>query len=686
MAFKTKKRNYELSPYTGITRDTWIEAGEYLLTGIFTHIKDSDTPVIVPREETEITYPHRTSTGVQLQLEKMAEIFEGLTRSFFIAAPLIHDNPDLQICGMSMKDYYKKQILRSCTKGDPVYVGAYEDLQQLTEYKNPFRCYQQTVETCALVIGLWASKEEIWDTYTRVEKDTIAALLTSYAHANTAPHNWRLFSMLDMAFLHMEGYEIDKEIMVDHAQMILNYYAGDGWYRDGQNFDYYSCWAFNVYAPLWNIWYGYDNEPYIANKFEEYSNKLMASYPDFFDKDGHTNMWARSNIYRNASTSAFVGNMLLKTSVISPGLARRISSGSLMQFLGRDDFLSNGVPSMGFYGAFSPLIQSYSCAESPFWLGKAFLCLCLPATHPFWTATEENGAWEALTDSSVKETTLNGPALCFSNHAANGTTILRTGKVYAQKNSLNGIWSYAKLAYSTKYPWDATPNSNTPDIGAQQYVIKDLTSDEYDYANATRWYGKVDEVLYRRQIFGYESQGKPYLKQMINIADFTVPFGIMRVDKHRLYRRPVEITLGAFGFPDNGTEIIEKTTGPGKAIILKGTDYSGKKKQLAMTIYDGWKELSYIRCQGTNPDSKASIVVYAKTDYQKQYGGTEPYIMISQVLTREGWKDFSENDLFPIASIEYEDTYKTGAYGNVFINLKNNISHQINFEGMEERF
>ena len=112
----------------------------------------------------------------------------------------------------------------------------------------------------------------------------------SYARANTVPQNWRLFNMLDMAFLHMEGYPIDHEIMMDHAQAILNYYAGDGWYRDGHAFDYYSCWAFNVYSPIWNLWYGYDHAPYLAKKFEEHSNKLMETYGDFFDQDGFTNI------------------------------------------------------------------------------------------------------------------------------------------------------------------------------------------------------------------------------------------------------------------------------------------------------------------------------------------------------------------------------------------------------------
>lgn len=289
-----------------------------------------------------------------------------------------------------------------------------------------------------------------------------------------------------------------------------------------------------------------------------------------------------------------------------------------------------------------------------------------------------------MTDSSFNETTLNGPALCFSNHKSNGTTVLRTGKVYTAKDSFNVMWTYGKLAYNTKYPWEALPNNDTPGIGAQQYVIRDLTSGEYSYGNTTFWCYKKDDILYRRQVFGFDTYGKPYLKQMIYLADFPVSYGIMRVDRHKLYRRPVEITLGSFGFPDNGTTIEEKNCGQAKAVILKGTDFSGNKKQMAMTIYDGWKSLSYLRSSNTNPDSTNSIIIYAQTDFKKQYGAKEPYILISQVLTKESFEDFSENDLFPISSIVYEDTFKTGAYGNIFLNFKSGLVRKINFEGVEE--
>lgn len=679
MIFRPKTLDYTLSPYTGLTRESWIEAGEYLLTGIFQNIKSIHDPVIVPRKETKVTYPHMDAAEGQREVERKAEIFEGLARSFFLAAPLIRNNPETAICNYRLKDYYKEHVLRACTSGDINSVGSYEEQMKTAGNGDPFRAFQQTVETCALVVCLWNCKSEIWDTYTKEEKDTIAAFLTGYAHANTVPQNWRLFNMLDLAFLHKEGYPIDEDIMRDHAQAILNYYAGDGWYRDGHSFDYYSCWAFNVYSPIWNLWYGYEKEPYLAQKFEENSNKLMETYGDFFDRDGFTNMWGRSNIYRNAATSAFDGNMLLKNSKADPGLARRIASGSLLQFLTREDFLYEGIPTLGFYGQFTPLVQGYSCAESPFWLGKAFLCLHLEAEHPFWSARENNGTWDNLKEKEVKETTLNGPALCFTNHGSNGETILRTGKIVKNIGDEHGMWNYSKLCFNSKYPWESAPSK---EVEAQQYVLKDLTSGEYLKGNVTFWHGKKEEVLYRRQFFHYELSKESTWIQAVNLADFTVPNGIIRVDKLKLHRRPIELTLGAYGFPDNGTEIIHLERDNGKAIILKGHDFTGREKQLAMTLYDGWDEINLLHSEGTNPDSAKSIIVYGKLTRKKQYG-YEPYILISQVITKESLEDFTEEELFPIASIQYTDKENCGGYGPVTISLKDGGNRVVEFEGIE---
>ena len=777
MKFEPEDLDFELSPYTGLTRKSWIEAGKHLLAGIFQHVKTFDDPLVMPRQETAITYPHQSLTGAWRTIEEKAEIFEGLTRSLFIAAPLIKEDPDLTVCGYRMADYYKSHILRACTPGDSQSVGTYDEILELAGSTDRTRTFQQTVETCALVIGLDICRDVIWNSYAQAEKDLIAGFLLSYAHSGTVPQNWRFFNMLDMAFLHMNGYAIDKEIMTEHASAVINYYAGDGWYRDGQSFDYYSCWAFNVYGPLWNLWYGYENAPDIAARIEEHSKKLMETYPDFFDEDGWTNMWGRSNVYRFAATSPFGAYALLQgrhtldendtaedktvaegkslfgsrnadgqtiqTGIPDDtrryGLYRRICSGSLLQFLTRDDFYYKGFPTMGFYGMFSPLVQGYSCAESPFWLGKAFLCLDLPAGHPFWTEKENNGTWEKLDENEVKVTALDGPALSFSNHKANRSTILRTGKIVKKTGDIHGMWNYSKLAYHSKYPWEATPEPVASELSektvcavsdtsekkisaaselskktvcavsdilekevtsvkrltaaeketysdhteSMQYVLTDLTDMHTERCNATFWVGEKDGILYRRQFFNYSLDRETHWMQAIDLADFTVPSGILRVDRLRLFRWPVALTLGAFGFPDNGTEMFEIAENTARAVILRGTDSQGRKKQLAMTVYDGWDELLTVRSEHTNPDSLRSVIVYAKTTRNKQYGGAEPHILISQVITRESHEDFTTEELFPIKQITYSDALNSGAYGAVRIEMKDGTVRVTDFDGTE---
>jgi hypothetical protein len=241
------------------------------------------------------------------------------------------------------------------------------------------------------------------------------------------------------------------------------------------------------------------------------------------------------------------------------------------------------------------------------------------------------------------------------------------------------MWNYSKLCFNSKYPWESAPSN---DVEAQQYVLKDLTSEEYAKGNVTLWHGIKDGALYRRQFFNYELSKEYHWIQAINLTDFAVPYGIIRVDKLRLHRRPISMTLGAYGFPDNGTEVKRLTKGSAKAIILKGHDYTGREKQLAMTLYDGWDDIDLLHSEGSNPDSKNSIVVYGKLTRNKQYG-YEPYVMISQVITKESLEDFTEDEIFPIEAIEYTDKEKCGGYGPVIITLNDGCKKVVEFEGIE---
>ena len=678
--FEVMYSDKKLSPFTGLTRDSWIEAGKYLLSGVFARKKSIDEPALVKRLEFDVTYPHLRD-GKYPENEVKAELFEGLTRTLFIAAPLIKNDKNTKINGFNLAEYYRRQILLACDPESPTYIGTYDDLCRITE-QNRFAIFQQTVETCALVIALDICEDELWRQFSKPEQDKIAALLQSYAHGSTVPQNWRFFNMLNMAFLHAHGYEIDREIMLEHAKETAAYYAGDGWYRDGQNFDYYNCWAFQVYSQIWNRWYGRREMPKIAALFDERFKVFMESYPHFFGRDGFVNMWGRSNIYRFAAASPFAECGEKDFSPEFFGFARRITSGALMQFLSRDDFLSEGAPAMGFYGQFKPLVQGYSCAESPFWFGKAFLCLALPKDHPFWTSVENEGFWEenivkaGNPYENVQTVSLSAPALFVSNHLKTGETILRTGKIFKAPGDEHGMWNYGKLAYSTRFPWEA-------DSRSQQYMLTDDSTGTKSFANVTFLQGERDGVLYRRQFFDYDCHKEMHWISAVSLADFPVEKGIVRVDKPRFVRRPATLTLGSFGFPDNGTTVERREQDGAVAIVLKGKDHTGKHRQLAFVTWFGFNSLETVKNTGKNPDSADSVLVLATCKRAKHYGAYAPGVLISANLSKEGDEPFTDDELFIIKDIAFEDDEKLGNYGDITLALSDGTKRRISFEGME---
>ena len=147
----------------------------------------------------------------------------------------------------------------------------------------------------------------------------------------------------------------------------------------------------------------------------------------------------------------------------------------------------------------------------------------------------------------MKETVLDGPALCFTNHKANGETILRR-KSGKRAGDIHAMWNYGKLSYNTKYPWESTPTDSLGivpkgEVEAQQYVLKDVTTGNLQKGNVTFWHGQKDGILYRRQFFDYDLKEESMWIQAVNLADFPVANGIIRVDKHRLFKRPVIFTL-----------------------------------------------------------------------------------------------------------------------------------------------
>ncbi|MFV0343532.1 MAG: DUF2264 domain-containing protein [Anaerocolumna sp.] len=669
MKFILNQPDHELSPYTGMRREHWLSISHFYLEGIFRHVAKMGDPILVPRHEFSVSYPQPNGPKWRLA----AEAFEGLARSFLIAAPLLHNEPDAVVCGYSLREYYRNQILSSVTPENKNYLLRVEEIRP--EALPGEIAFQHTCECASLVIGLTMCQEVIWDSYTKEEKDKIADYLSNFGHSHTGHHNWRLFNMLILAFLDAKGYEIDHGMMRDHAQVIVSYYAGDGWYRDGHLFDYYCPWAFHVYGPLWNQWYGYEKEPYLAQKIEQYSNDLVKNYPHMFDEDGHVTMWGRSGSYRSAATAPLAANFLLKNPTVNPGLSRRITSGAVLQFAQREECFYEGVPCLGFYGPFQPFVQSYSCAASPFWLANSFLCLMLPKDHPFWTEKESNGVWETMKEKETVTTVLDGPGIVMDNHKDTGITEFRTAKALMKKKypSLN---AYMRLSFNSQFPWE---DFDFKGVEAMQYSLC-IGTQEALIPNIMMYAGVKDGVLYRKEYFDFEFTFQN--KSSIDLADFPVSHGIVRVDKVRIPDKPYTLTLGAYGMADRGDITIMEYHCPitkAKAMVMKSSE-----GQIAFVTYAGWDETAYRVRESVSPVTKQSQMLYGASKREKYYE-YKPYAMISAVLTKKEDSDWKEEELFPIQSIIYQDPEGCGGYGPIKIILKDGKQVVVDYEGMEGR-
>ncbi|WP_438479239.1 DUF2264 domain-containing protein [Oleiharenicola lentus] len=654
MRFIPQQLDFERSPFTGLTRAHWVQSAEGLLEGIFSHVRDDDAPIVFPKRSA-VAYPRTDALWVALRAEEA----EGLARTFLIAAPLLAENPDVEAGGRRLRDYYASQVLRACDPSSPRFWGDAKNLAEANKGTPP----QQMVEAAALCIGLMSCRAVIWDRYTSGHRDRVAAWLSEFAHAPTHPHNWRFFNVLIGAFLEAHGYPVDEKMILTHLAALMDYYAGDGWYRDGKQFDYYSPWAFQFYGPLWCEWIGYQKYPELAALIERRHAELMENYPHFFGRGGESLLWGRSAIYRCAASAPLVTAFRLKHTPLDPGQARRIASGNLLQFLGRQDFWQDGIPSLGFYGPRDAVLQAYSCAASPFWLAKIYQALALPAEAPFWTAQENDGAWARLGRRS-STLALDGAGLCATLHGTTGAAECRSGKV----NFDNAL--YQRLVFNTEFPWEADDPTG---LTAMAYSLRAVPgTGDFQCPIATTHDGMRDGVLYRKLVFAAGEFPPDHAE--IDLAEIIIPGGVLRVDRVRI-AGAYELSLGHFGLPH------ESDRAPATVKFANGLSAMGKTRGLFLAGLGGWNEFGAHVHSGKNVETEISTVLYAR----KRVSSARPSgeLVVTLMLHRTdavGWSEVEANPIERWTEIEHTPS---GAPQIIVVVFKNGETRTVDFGGQE---
>ena len=639
--FSIIQPNKKLSPFTGMARQHWQAAAEYLLSGAFSYVRTLDDPMQFPKQPGK-SYPR---TASQVPTEKL----EGLCRTLFMAAPLLKEDPGLTLNGIKVGDYYRHQLAQLVNPASPSYI------EHRATNGGPS---QNLVEFGGLSVALFAAPEILWDPLPKATKDALAATMLSYGDGPTVPQNWRYFNIFILSFYQSRGYVVNEKLLQEYLQKQLTHYRGAGWYDDAPTFDYYSMWAFQMYGRLWSEDYGRQHYPEVATQLTANFAPLKDNYPYQFGRDGTMIMWGRSITYRFAAVVPLPLMGLHPEAGTNFGWMRRIASGALLQFLQNPDFLQDNIPNLGFYGPFDPAVQSYSCRGSVFWLGKAFLGLLVPADSPFWTAPENEGPWATeFEPNTVVNKFEAGPNILVTDYPNSGAAEIRDAPHQPASDGNRGNENYNRLSYNSAFPWQADgPNGEV----AMNYVFQN----KENKWEALRFYTfrKFENgVYYRDAALETNSNIK------LHLAEMPLPNGILRIDQNAS-TEAVAARLGHYALP-NLTGTIKRQTrrlkGHEVQLIDNGT------YQLALVNLSGWDKLETLDTNNLNPVKPASTLLNAVATFAPAPG--HPAVYATLLLWKKSGEKWTDAELLPVKQLA------PAANGSVVVTMADGRRQQIQY-------
>ena len=620
--FTISNPDYKLSPHTGMSRKHWEDAALYLLEGAFSYISTLDDAMAFPKQEGK-SYPKEGHTAT--------EKLEGLCRTLFVAAPILKKNPELEINGIKVADYYRYQILKLTEPESDSYI------KPRAKNGGPS---QNLVEFGALAISLFVAPDVLWEPLSQSQKDALAATMISYGDGPTVPSNWKFFNIYVLSFFKDQGYAVNENLLKEYLEKSLDHYRGQGWYNDNPAYDYYSMWAFQMYGVLWADLFGKEHYPEIAAKFEANFRDVKNNYPYMFSRDGKMIMWGRSISYRFASIAPFPLMGLTKDQDTNYGWMRRIASGTLLQFMQHPDFMKDSVPTLGFYGPFEPAVQVYSCRGSVYWMGKAFLGLLVPAESEFWAAIENEGAWEnELESNKVYNKYQEGSQILITDYPAIGAAEVRAWcheKVADDWQKFRSTENYNRLAYSSAFPWQADGKNGEV---AMNYVVKNK-KEEWE-ALRLFTFKKFEEGVYYRDVVLETDENVT-----LQLADIPLENGILRLDQNTS-TTATQFRLGHYALPQLSGEITkESRTVRGHEVqIISNGIY-----QLAMVPLKGWEKMETVHTTGLHPESDKSAVINVESNFKPDQKNGNVYATL--MLWKKAGEKWTDNELVPVKNIK----------------------------------
>ena len=354
-----------LSPHTGWTRAHWAAVADHLLLSLRPYFTST---------RSQVRLPGRTSSS-----GADSDGLEGFARSFMLFAFRLTGERGADPHGFL--DWYRDGLVAGTDPSNP------------ERWILPAAQAQAEVEAASIALGLQLTRPWLWDMLDAEAQQRIVDWLALNPVGRYPDNNWLWFRITVETFLASVGGPHDPARIASDLARIEDYYQADGWWADGtwRAYDYYCGWAMHLYPLLWAGSQGSADfgSGALAPVFRARLTEFLDDYVTLTGADGAPVLQGRSLIYRFATAAPLWMGAVTGATQQPLGLLRRAASGQLRAFVERGAIDERGLLTMGLFGEWPAMAQSYSGGGSPYWASKGFLGLVLPADHEVWTAVEE---------------------------------------------------------------------------------------------------------------------------------------------------------------------------------------------------------------------------------------------------------------------------------------------------------
>ncbi len=585
----------ELSPYTGYTRQHWIEIAGKVVAGFLPYFSAETGMPDFRGADAESGHFQYTPDFTQESRNAFGRTM--ILASLYCAAT--GSNRVARYEG-AVNAPYLTGMIRGTDPDDPAYWGP----------TGPFGAFGNQLAQAVMYCPQY-----FWDPLTEEQQDNLAAWFRELIHGVGFECNCWYFNTGPVPVMERYGYDYDYDYITEQMARMQSWHSGDGFFIDGGNraWDYYNFWGFQMFN-LYHYRYTGKWQQKFGNSIRETTSKFMEHFPWFFGANGSPMPFGRSLTYRLAAACPVGYAEAAGLATLDPGLERRIASGALKYFWEGGMLSPNGLVQPGWLGANAIVAEDYCHRGAPYWVSVGFSPLLLPEDHPFWTSREQ--AMPA--DNTDRAHVVAGSQMVFRTNSARGESRLYPiGSPRHNRVSWQTGTKYYQHAYSTTLGWAGTGEGG-PELSAgrsgvsldgKNWVYRTQPAPIYlgERHNADSWMADLGDKGFARVI----TQTLIGKKGAVHAVYHTYP-------------EPLYMRMAGFGIAvPHGGSPAQKLDPDSKSLRVNGSAYEsvlsmlsapeGMLETVHVTPREGWNHSHLMGGTGAWPQWTSSKIVPPRT-------------------------------------------------------------------------